>query len=132
MSYDPSNLWSDTEDSMIIVYYQKFGPSWVGWGEVLPNRSYRAIKERARRLGVAASRQPRKAEPDSPRRDKGADRRHYKLRVPRRPDPNEKYVLACLKAGMTPTEIDRKRHWFPRTTIRILTERWARENEQDA
>ena len=46
------------------------------------------------------------------------------------PDPNERYVLACMRAGLTPTQIDRKRHWWSGTTIRILTERWARENEQ--
>ena len=49
----------------------------------------------------------------------------------REPDPNERYVLACMREGLTHAEIDKKRHWWSGTTIRILTERWARENEQE-
>lgn len=130
MTYDPNNLWSEVEDNAVRQFYPRHGSKWAGWSEVLPNRTTRAISARAARLGVPP---PPKQEPKYPRRERKepqGDERHHKVSIVRIPDPNEKYVLACMKAGLTPTEIDRKRHWWSGTTIRILTERWARENEQ--
>lgn len=131
MSYDPNNLWSEVEDNAVREFYARHGPKWVGWPEVLPNRTPRAISARAARLGVKG---PPRPEPKHPRRERKkpeGDERHIKFDYTKEPDPNESYVLACMKAGLTPAEIDKKRHWWSGTTIRILTERWAREDEQE-
>lgn len=130
MSYDPNNLWSDAEDNAVRQFYPRHGSGWVGWSEVLPTRSPKAISSRAQRLGVPP---PARPKPRNQKRKgvRQADERHRKTIIVKEADPNEKYVLACMRAGLTPTEIDRKMHWWPRTTMRILTERWARENEQD-
>lgn len=119
MTYDPNNLWSEVEDNAVRQFYPRHGSKWAGWSEVLPNRTTRAISARAARLGV----------PRRERKEPQGDERHRKVSMERIPDPNEKYVLACMRAGLTPTQIDRKRHWWSGTTIRILTERWAREND---
>lgn len=119
MTYDPNNLWSEVEDNAVRQFYPRHGSKWAGWSEVLPNRTTRAISARAARLGV-----PRV------RKNPKVDERHIKFDYTKEQDPNERYVLACMRAGLTPTQIDRKRHWWSGTTIRILTERWARENEQ--
>ena len=119
MTYDPNNLWSEVEDNAVRQFYPRHGSKWAGWSEVLPNRTTRAISAQAARLGV-----PRV------RKNPKVDERHIKFDYTKEQDPNERYVLACMRAGLTPTQIDRKRHWWSGTTIRILTERWARENEQ--
>ena len=119
MNYDPNNLWSEVEDNAVRQFYPRHGSKWAGWSEVLPNRTTRAISARAARLGV-----PRV------RKNPKVDERNIKFDYTREPDPNERYVLACMREGLTPAEIDKKRHWWSGTTIRILTERWARENEQ--
>lgn len=119
MTYDPNNLWSEVEDNAVRQFYPRHGSKWAGWSEVLPNRTTRAISARAARLGV-----PRV------RKNPKVDERHIKSDYTKEQDPNERYVLACMREGLTHTEIDKKRHWWPGTTIRILTERWARENEQ--
>lgn len=119
MSYDPNNLWSEVEDNAVRQFYPRHGSKWAGWSEVLPNRTTRAISARAARLGV-----PRV------RKNPKVDERHIKFDYTKEQDPNERYVLACMREGLTLTEIDKKRHWRSGTTIRILTERWARENEQ--
>lgn len=131
MSYDPNNLWSEVEDNAVRQFYARHGPKWVGWSEVLPNRTPRAISARATRLGVKG---PPRPEPKHPRRERKkpeGDERHYSVGAAREPDPNEKYVLACMRSGLTPSEIDKKRHWWSGTTIRILREKWERENEQE-
>lgn len=119
MSYDPNNLWSEVEDNAVRQFYPRHGSKWAGWSEVFPNRTTRAISARAARLGV-----PRV------RKNPKVDERHIKFDYTKEQDPNERYVLACMREGLTPTEIDKKRYWWSGTTIRILTERWARENEQ--
>lgn len=131
MTYDPNNLWSEVEDNVVREFYARHGPKWIGWPEVLPNRTLRAISARAARLGVKGPPRPERKRPRRKRNEPQGDGRHHKVSVEKTPDPNEKYVLACMRAGMTPTEIDRKRRWWSGTTIRILTEMWARENEQE-
>lgn len=126
MSYDPSNLWSDAEDDAVRTFYPRHLGNWDGWAEVLPNRTQRAIMARARRLGVAGKRAPagiarKRASPDQRHRDKP---------ISHVPDPHEGYVMSCMAAGMTPSEIDRRMHWYNGTTRLILTNRWERENEQ--
>lgn len=129
MTYDPNNLWSEVEDNVVRQFYTRHGSKWAGWSEVLPNRTTRAISARAARLGVPSPPRP-EPKPKRVRKNPKVDERHIKFDYTKEPDPNERYVLACMREGLTPTEIDKKRHWWSGTTIRILTERWARENEQ--
>ena len=44
-------------------------------------------------------------------------------------DGSERYVLAKLKDGLTPSEIDKTRRWHPGRTKMILMEMWRREWE---
>lgn len=131
MSYNASNLWSDAEDNSVRQFYPRHGMRWEGWAEVLPNRSMRAIDARAKRLGVQG---PPRPEPKYPRRvrRKGGDDSHYKLPTPNLfnvPDPNESYVMSCMRQLMAPSDIDRARHWIPGTAKRIILRKWSRENE---
>lgn len=124
MTYDQNNLWSDAEDNAIRQFYPRHGTKWEGWAEVLPTRTKRAIGARATRLGVKVMRNhvgSRK------RKKPTGDERHYNTVITREPDPYEGYVLDCMSKGMTPSEIDRSKHWWPSTTIRILREIWERE-----
>lgn len=131
MSYDPNNLWSEAEDNAVRQFYARHGPKWIGWPEVLPNRTPRAISARATRLGVKGPPRPKPKHPRRERKKPEGDERHYSVGAAREPDPNEKYVLTCMRVGLTPSEIDKRRHWWSGTTIRILREKWERENEQE-
>lgn len=44
-------------------------------------------------------------------------------------DPCASYVLMCLRQGMTPSEIDSRRHWWPGTAAKIIAEAWSQEEE---
>lgn len=48
--------WTDEEVDTLIEHYRDCGPSWDGWGDVLPDRTHRAIVEKAHRLGVKCAR----------------------------------------------------------------------------
>lgn len=131
MAYDPNNLWSEVEDNAVREFYAKYGRRWVGWSEVLPTRTLRAISARATRLGV---KRPTRREPKRKARERDrpkGDERHYNVGAAREPDPYEGYVMACMESGLTPTQIDQRMHWRTGTTVLILTERWERENEEE-
>lgn len=50
MAKNPS--WSQDEDDLIRKWYPEEGPAWSEWGRLLPLRSYRAIQQRASKIGV--------------------------------------------------------------------------------
>ena len=126
MSYDPERLWSELEDNAVREFYARHGPKWVGWPEVLPNRTPRAISARATRLGVKG---PPRPEPKHPREvEPNIKRRSH--RATKAPDPYEGYVMNCMCDGMTTSQIDQHMHWRTGTAALIITERWERENEQ--
>lgn len=127
MSYDQNLLWSEEEDNAVRVYYPTHGSKWEGWAEVLPNRTYRAISARACRIGVGRKWVYKRGKSKSRKKPVGDDR-HYKVDFKPTPDPYERRVLGWLGDGMTPTEIDESMHWYHGTTVRILTEMWARED----
>lgn len=102
--------WSREDDDALRLHYPLYGPSWDGWEEVLPGRTTSAISSRAKLLGIVTN---------------GRRGRRAQIAAAM-PDPNEGYVMRCMEAGMTPTDIDRERKWPPNTTVRILTARWER------
>lgn len=121
--------WTDAQDQLLRDNYLKHGGRWDGWATLLPNRTGRAIDARARRIGLVRQRPKPKGKP-RPKRPPAADERHRDKEIALEPDPHEGYVMACMAAGMTPSEIDKRMHWYNGTTRLILTNRWERENEQ--
>lgn len=47
-----STLWTDDEVETLVEHYHDCGPRWDGWDDVLPDRTNRAIVEKAYRLGL--------------------------------------------------------------------------------
>lgn len=124
--YSAGCLWSEAEDDALREFYPRHGAKWDGWQELLPRRTIRAVQMRAKRLGLAVPREPKR---DTPMRKRPVgDQRHYKAVVTMEPDQHERYVMGCMAAGMTPSEIDKARHWIPGTAKRVLMARWEREN----
>lgn len=120
---DAPKGWTELEDDMLRAYYQKYGPSWIGWQEVLPNRTMRALRERARRIGLAKPSQRTKQEskPKSMRTPK---------EVEETIDPYEGFVFRRMRQGFTPQEIDREKRWQYGTARLIMSEMWAREKRE--
>ena len=96
--------WSAEEEAALAREYPEHGAAWDGWHELLPGRSYEAIRAKAHSVGVIS--------------------RKYASYLP--PDPHEARVMRCMRAGMTPSQIDRREKWWPGTAKRILTSRWER------
>lgn len=111
--------WTEGEDRLVTMCYPSRGARWDGWHELLPERSSEAIATRARRLGVVRTRS----------RVGGGDANHYGFEFVKVPDPCESKVTRMMREGLTPDEIDRRMHWWPSTTKRILAEMWSREEE---
>lgn len=125
---EPRKPWSEAEDRALKEFYPRHGTDWVGWDEVLPERSERAIECRAYRFGLMKPRKPSGPRKYKPREK--ANGSHYGARVQRTPDPYEGYVMECMAEGLTPTEIDAVKRW-PRGTARmILSEMWLRDKEK--
>lgn len=99
--------WTLLEDEMVAAYYRDRGPSWEGWSDVLPNRTYASIKERARRLGL------HKTDSASAMDDMV-------------PDPHEDEVFELMAEGLAPSEIDEVKRWPRGTTVAITVSRWRR------
>lgn len=122
--------WTDAQDQLLRDNYMKHGGGWEGWAALLPNRTRRAIDARARRIGLARKRPKPNGKPRT-KRQRAADERHHDKEIVQEPDPHEGYVMLCMAAGMTPSEIDSSMHWYRGTTRLILTNRWERDNGQD-
>lgn len=45
-------MWTPDEDEVLRVYYPTRGSLWSGWAHLMPNRSIRAIEQRASKLGI--------------------------------------------------------------------------------
>lgn len=119
--------WSEEEDDSIREFYAEHGQGWAGWAEVLPDRTRRAIGARARRIGVKRPVAKHSATP--PRRKSDGDDWHYKIELVREKDQRDEQVMDFMRAGMTPSEIDRRMHWWPSTTVGILVDLWSREEQ---
>lgn len=128
MSFDPNHRWSEAEDRAIREFYPKHGWSWIGWPEVIPSRTQKAIAARAQRLGIT---KPRKQATSGKRKGKGGDARHYGKAIRTEPDPSERHILKLMEQGMTTTEIDAVEHWTRGTAKRVLIERWSRERQKE-
>lgn len=111
--------WTEDEDRLVFLCYLSHGEKWDGWHDLLPDRTSEAIGSRARRLGLMRS-----------GRKGTSDDRHYGFGSTKVPDPCEAKVIMLMKQGLTPSEIDKRMHWWPNTTARVLVEMWGREDEQ--
>lgn len=115
--------WSDDEYEILKANWEGHGRDWIGWESLLPGRTPRAIQRKANGFGLVEPKKPRnkkKEERREPRMPKFGNVRHGA-------DPNERYVMACMRAGMTPTDIDKKMHWFPGTARLIISDKWERD-----
>lgn len=45
--------WTDEQCAILAEHYKAHGPSWAGWGELLPGRTPGAIREKAKRIGLS-------------------------------------------------------------------------------
>jgi hypothetical protein len=116
-----SVTWTRDELNILRTHYNSRGCEWDGWRSLLPNRTNGAIRHKAFDLGIKSERDAPRAAP--PRRRKPMRSRMYIA------DGSERYVLAKLKDGLTPSEIDKTRRWTPGRTKMILMEMWRREWE---
>lgn len=122
--------WTDEQDQLLRENYLEHGGRWDGWDALLPNRTHRAISARAHRIGLVRQR-PEKAGRQRQKRPPAADERHRDKAIVQEPDPHEEYVMACMQAGMLPSEIDKSMRWYRGTTRLILTNRWERDDGCD-
>lgn len=122
--------WTDEQDQLLRDNYAEHGRAWDGWAVLLPNRTNRAIAARAQRMGLASKR-PKRADSQRQKRPHAADNRHRDRAIVWEPDPYEEHVLACMQAGMLPSEIDESMLWYRGTTRLILTNRWERDDGCD-
>lgn len=95
--------WTEAEDNAIRRYYGKYGPQWLGWAEVLPKRSNRAIQMRASRL-------------DGIERPKVSSNRMV-------------YIEGRLLEGAAPSQIDRDMSWKNGTTHDLIVAEWKYDKE---
>lgn len=123
MKVEQPNPWDKEEDKILAEHYPDHGRDWDGWERLLPWRTKRAIGTRAFRIGLKYKKPERKS---SPLPTKAVKR---EFEVVDEPDPFEPYVMRCMAKGMTPSEIDRERRWQRGTARLILTNKWAREQE---
>lgn len=108
-----STSWSSDEVRILRAHYdEEHDHKWVGWESLLPGRTPKAIYNKVLSLRLF----------------KKSDERRYVM------DETEleyvdRVVLACFRAGLTPSQIDEKMHWRPGKTKRILTEIWKKAPE---
>lgn len=114
--------WTKEDVALLELYYPEHGPSWDGWTELLPNRSVNAITSMARSFGIRKATKKPKPSPDLA---------HRVVRFELRPDPYEREVVAMMEAGLTPTQIDQRKHWFRGTARLIMSNRWKRERDAE-
>jgi hypothetical protein len=124
MGYRTEHVWSQDEDRILMAHYQEHGPSWDEWESLLPGRSAQAIRMRASRLCLTRDIAP-KGEAKRKRRGH-PDIRHRAIGVDMAKDPKEGVVLRHMEQGMTMEEIDKRYHWVPGTTKRVVMARWDR------
>lgn len=122
-----TSKWSLDEEAIVKAHYEEHGPHWVGWESLLPDRTEAAIQRKAGILGIKSKAPIKRKRPKKP------DVTYVELRhnvvAEVTPDPMEKPILAMMRAGMTPAQIDRKMKWRPGKTAHILSEMWKRENQ---
>lgn len=115
--------WSDDEIEIVKAHYAQRGMDWVGWEMLLPDRTPRAIRAKANKLGVFQEFVKERRKPTQPIVRKPAE---HKPPKPEK-DPYEKVILKELESGMTCAQIDAAHHWHKGRTNQILTEMWARK-----
>lgn len=108
--------WTDDEVRKLKENYPGRGMYWDGWGQVLPGRTAYSIRKKAEKVGVHVFRDPRRNDP-------------VKALLASSVDPFERYVVERMSVGLTPTEIDRERKWWPGKSVMIITGLWERGEE---
>lgn len=127
--------WSQLEDDMLMAYYPSKGPRWLGWSDVLPDRSAHAITSRANKIGLVTeaneerTRKMRLAAVSRNPMNRGRLRRNTRMPSFVK-DPYEEQVFACLTARLTPSEIDKKYGWKRGTARQIITDAWQRDKSK--
>lgn len=111
--------WTYEELAILRAHYRHEGFAWDGWESLLPGRTQEAIRRQATKQGLTGNNPP--PIPKPPRRK---PRRSHMLVV----DESESYVLGKMKSGMTLSDIDKSRGWFPGRAKLILTSMWERES----
>lgn len=94
--------WSTEEDSALRSCYRTMGCGWQGWLDLLPGRSYDAIRNRARRLGLSSD---------------------TRTSWPRSLLENE--VMALMRRGVAPSGIDEALGLPPGTACECVVSAWA-------
>lgn len=113
--------WTDEEHAILAKNYPQHGRHWDGWKTLLPGRSVSAIYQQAYSSGLTGVFEEEKPKPE-PKKAKA----RQVIRVRATKDPYEDYVLACMKSGLTPSQVDSKLKWKPGKTVLVLTTRWYR------
>ena len=98
--------WSPEEDSALRSCYRSRGCKWQGWLDLLPGRSYSAIRNRAKRLGLSSD---------------------ARFSWSKSLLSNE--VMALMRRGMAPSDIDRKLDIPPGTAYECVLSVWAGDNQ---
>lgn len=112
--------WTAEELAILRKNYPQHGLQWDGWQSLLPRRSKRGIYRQAYALGLTGGEGP------VPKPKPVAFRGIVNPRVIASKDPYEDYILACMKSGLTPSQVDSKLKWTPGKTVLVLTARWYR------
>lgn len=105
--------WSNDEIKALKLYYGQYGGRWDEWKTLLNHRSESSIYACAKRLGLTHEKKPSNPPLNS--------------FIPGE-DPYEEYILACLRGGMTTSQVDKKMKWTPGKARLVLTTRWKRYN----
>lgn len=104
--------------------YPKHGSSWEGWKDFLPEKTPKAILNRAIRMGL------RRRKKSQVKRETAAVSANADTLD--QPDPYEDVVIAYMSAGFPPSEIDKRMKWFRGTAGLIATNMWKRDAEGKA
>lgn len=113
--------WSKEESDILVRLYPKHGSSWEGWKDSLPEKTPKAILNRAIRMGLK-----RRKKPQAKRRTETVNMDAGSLV---QPDPYEDVVAAYMSAGFPPSEIDRRMKWFRGSAGLIVSNMWKRDAE---
>lgn len=119
--------WSLDEVAIVKAHYEEHGPHWAGWESLLPDRTDRAIQRKANLLGLKSKAPIKRKRAKRPEVTYIESRHNVVADVT--PDPMEKPILAMMRDGLTPTDIDRKMRWSRGKAAYILSEMWKRENQ---
>lgn len=88
------------------MHYPDHGADWGGWGDYLPQRSMREIRDKAKEMGLRRSEAELAA------------------------DPDEQIVMRLMESGMPPSEIDARMRWPMGRAREIASDAWLRDRQR--